>query len=216
MKCIVYSSGGFGHSFICQLIFNILTNGKHEIILQSDIGSAHPVSYDNLQNNEMSVIPIGYPIKQSSDPDTIVFAITITEDDIPHVELNHFYKNIIIYGFRGMDNMCWNIYDDLVNSNMLPKRDIQLFNELPEDESKFLIKNIIGKRTLNELMPTGYIDDNLIELKFKDIFNDMNTIISTIENAVGVKATQSAYDWYEEYLEAQANLKARHFPWLPK
>jgi hypothetical protein len=215
MKYIVHSTGGFGHSFICQLIFNILTNGKYPIELQPNIGSAHPVFYDRLVNDEVSVVTGIYPVVKSNEPDVVQFAITITEDDIPLAELNHFYKNVMYSNFRGTDNMYWNIYDDLVNSNMLPKRDIQLFNELPEDESKFLIKNIIGKRTLTELMP-GPMDSNLIELKFKDIFNDINAIISTIENAVGVKATQSAYDWYEEYLEAQVNLKARHFPWLPK
>ena len=215
MKYIVHSSGGFGHSFICQLIFNILTNGKYPIELQPKIGSAHPVFYDRLVNDEVSVVTGIYPVVKSNEPDVVRFAITITEDDIPLAELNHFYKNAMYSNFRGTDNMYWNIYDDLVNSNMLPKRDIQLFNELPEDESKFLIKNIIGKRTLTELMP-GPMDSNLIELKFKDIFNDMNAIISTIENAVGVKATQSAYDWYEEYLKAQVNLKTRYFPWLPK
>jgi hypothetical protein len=216
MRYIVHSAGGFGHSFICQLIFNILTNGKYPIELKTKIGSAHPAIYDRLFNDEVSVVSGIYPVVKSTEADVVQFAITITEDDISLVELNHFYKNVMYNSFRGTCELYWDTYDELVNLNILPQRDIKSFAELPESDSTFLIKRAINKCKLSNYSVPKTLDNGIIELKFKDIFNDMNTTISIIENAVGIKATQRAISRYKKYIEAQSNLRASRFPWLPK
>jgi hypothetical protein len=219
LKYNVYSFGGGGHNFIGQLIANMLTDGKHRIEINLTKGDAHPVygrsSLPDLNINLKSYTDI---LKDLPDEDSQKILISITPDDIPKLELNHFYKNIQFNANRPNCNNHWLLYDSLVRKNILPKRDILLFKELPKEESEIFIKSIIERTLINHKVYSLNLKDipNYLELPFNTIFSDMDTTISMIETFLNKKATTAVHESYEKYLLAQENLRINNFPWLPK
>lgn len=219
MKYNVYSFGGGGHNFISQLTANILTDGKHKIEISPAEGDSHPI-YGRFSLLDLNINLKSYTdiLKDLSDEDTQKILISITPDDIPKLELNHFYKNIQFNANRPICNSHWLLYDSLVRKNILPKRDILLFKELPKEESEILIKAVIQRSLINHKIYSLNLKDipNFLELPFNTIFNDMESTISMLETFLKKKATNSVYESYEEYLLAQENLRINNFPWLPK
>jgi hypothetical protein len=213
MRYAIHSRGGACHSFITQLLINLYTDGEFQLKIDPDLAHCHVSTYQTYLNTlDLSFDYKG--ISEPVDPAVTTFVISITKRDIPKVEANHFYKNV--QNAKKEENpYYWKIYKQLVKNKVLPKRSITFLNELPKEESQILVEKFIEDFIYDGEFSFSK-DTKFTELKFRDIYFNMNGIINQLETVTGKKAQPSLYEGYNRYMEEQERFRIKHFTWIAK
>jgi hypothetical protein len=239
------SVGGNCHTFIATLLIHLLKSIDCNNRYISDTGNAHlsyhlyakvhlntKTTYSNPNPSYTYVttktnLPpvffeyrnIDFAILKKQHPNFKFIRILYDEDDKLSIEFNHFYKNYKDASI--VDNIYWDLYLKINKNSNTIRKGLTSFSEFTEQEIKELLTIRAGMKHLvvNKQLWYDYkqeFPDNIFLVNFKDIINNMETVITVLEEATGKQRTNGLVKSYLNYVKNHQSFAKKNYSLLPK
>lgn len=226
-ECVMYNDLANAHDYV-YAYFNEHTNHR---MIAKPVESEHQneINFTGKSNDPMIIINqiwqykgIDFNIRKAQYDNIKYVLIESRSDEMEELVANDFYKATAPYSeFRpSIGNDMMDRYRKIAQTNPNCRPNLSKLTELNLIEQQTIIRHwaaelaLYQDRKTKECLSNVPCDIPIYKIKFKDIVENKELVLSTLETVTGFKRTQAISDSYDIYLEKQKILYQTKMSWI--